>query len=75
MLPHHVAGAGAHFAAYGLDMQASLVPYDAITPVAPGGEQALVFVVVRLNHNRGGIIQDGRGGVRDRVALLRVLHC
>ena len=75
MLPHNVAGAGAHLAAYGLHMQASLIPYDAITAVAPGGEQALVFVVVRLDHYRGGIIQDGRGGVRDRVALLRVLHC
>lgn len=51
MLPHHVAGAGAHLASDGLHMQASLVSYDAISAVAPRGEQALVFVVVRLDHN------------------------
>jgi hypothetical protein len=51
MLPHHVASTGAHLAANGLHMQASLVSYDAISAVAPRGEQALVFVVVRLDHN------------------------
>jgi hypothetical protein len=51
VLPHHVAGAGAHLASDGLHMQASLVPYDAISAIAPRGEQALVFVMMRLDHN------------------------
>lgn len=34
MLSHHVAGACAHFAAYGLDMHTTLVSYDSIAPTA-----------------------------------------
>ena len=66
MLSHHVSSASTHLAGHGLNMHPALVTYEAIAATTPArGEQALMLVVVWLNHDRGGVIQYCRWGIRD----------